>query len=102
MSGSKILVYGVLDRALCVADPFLDLALGILRRALSLELSVACRFADAFLDLSSRLVGKAGDFVTGTTHFHHLGDERPAPLQSTNQRADWLFRHARRIGSNAR
>src|SRR5436190_17070222 len=60
---SEIFVYSILDRALCVADPFLDIALRVLRRAVSLELSIACRFSDAFLDLPRRLIGKAGNFV---------------------------------------
>src|SRR5215212_9246001 len=68
---SEIFVYGILDSALHVADPFLNLALRVLRRAFCFELGVARRFSYAFLDLACRLVGQAGNFVAGAAHVFH-------------------------------
>ena len=89
---SEIFVYCVLDCALGVPDPLLNLSLRVLRRSLRLELSVARRFSDAFFDLPGRLVGKTGNFIAGATHVFHPRHEQPAPLQSCNKRCIRTFR----------
>ena len=88
---SKVLIYGVLYRALRVADPFLNLTLRVLRRALGLELGVACRFSDAFFDLPGRLVCKAGNFIAGATHMIHLETSGPSRYQILNLRKCQTF-----------
>jgi len=98
----EIFVYCVLDCALCVADPLLNLSLCVLRRSLRLELSVARRFADAFFNLPGRLVGKTGNFIAGATHLFHPRHERPAPLQSCNKRCIRTFRCKVRMGRGTR
>ena len=83
---SKVLVYGVLYRALCIADPFLNLTLRVLRGALGLEFGVACRFSNAFFDLPGRLVCKAGNFIAGATHMIYLETSGPSRYRSLNLR----------------
>ncbi|VFU09542.1 protein of unknown function [Methylocella tundrae] len=57
-----------LDRVLGVAHRLLNVTFGLLHDAFSLQLFGADGLADALLDMSSSLVGEAGDLVFGAAH----------------------------------